>query len=271
MAMNIQIHNPHRSIAIQDPWMASAFGISGTALESWQQSRALATLKAIDAEQLVPKGARLLVVAPHPDDEILACGGLLAGLASRLDNLTVVAVTDGEGSHPGSSIWSQQRLREVRRAESRVAMGRLGYQPKQLDWRYLHLPDGHVADQASVLYAQLLSILRPGDVVLSTWRHDGHCDHETVGEVAAAAALHADARLIEAPVWAWHWAEPEDPRLPWERARKLPLSPEQLMRKKRAIDAHQSQLHPDPDTGAPAVLEPATLARLLQPFELVFI
>ena len=49
------------------------------------------------------------------------------------------------------------------------------------------------------------------------------------------------------------------------------LSDEQLRRKREAIGAHLSQLEKDPSTGAPAVLNPQTLERLLQPFELVFL
>ncbi|NWE71570.1 PIG-L family deacetylase, partial [Pseudomonas gingeri] len=40
--------------------------------------------------------------------------------------------------------------------------------------------------------------------------------------------------------------------------------------KRRAIEAHASQLAADPSTGATAILPPAVLERLLQPFELFF-
>ncbi|NER66784.1 PIG-L family deacetylase, partial [Pseudomonas sp. MAFF212427] len=77
------------------------------------------------------------------------------------------------------------------------------------------------------------------------------------------------ATLIEVPIWAWHWACPHDPRLPWHRARKFILSPEQLASKRSAIAAHVSQLETDGER-AP-VLNETTLQRLLQPFELVFL
>ncbi|WP_414708940.1 PIG-L deacetylase family protein, partial [Pseudomonas sp. UBA7500] len=110
---------------------------------------------------------------------------------------------------------------------------------------------------------------RPGDRVLSTWRLDGHCDHEAVGRASAQAAQTVGAQLIEVPIWAWHWARPDDPRLPWRRARKLALSPQQLARKRAAIAAHASQLHADGEQ--PPVLSQTTLQRLLQPFELLFL
>lgn len=248
----------------------AAFGIPGTPLGAWQASSALAAVPQVTLNELVPTEARVIVVAPHPDDENLGCGGLLAALAERGSHLIVIAVTDGEGSHPHSALWPQDRLRATRRQESQVAMERLGFAASRVEWHHLALPDGQVADHASSLQAHLKSILQPGDCLLTTWRQDGHCDHEAVGAITAHRAVAAQAQLIEVPVWAWHWATPEDPRLPWQRARKLWLTDSQRARKARAVHAHASQLQPDPSTGAAAVLAEETLARLLQPFELVF-
>ena len=248
-----------------------AFGMQGTPLAAWQTSRALTAVPYIFLMALVPEQTRVIVVAPHPDDETLGGGGLLAGLATRGCHLQVIAVTDGEGSHPGSRLWSPDRLRAQRRRESRIAMERLGFSPDQVAWRYLGLPDGRVAAEAPRLQAALQALLRPGDTVLTTWREDGHCDHEATGRIVARCAAAARANLIEVPVWAWHWAAPEDPRIPWHRARKLALDQPELMRKRNAANAHQSQLQPDTSTGAAPVLPQPTLARLLQPFELVFL
>lgn len=249
---------------------AGAFGVCGTPLEAWQRSAALSAVASVSLAELIPQSARLIVIAPHPDDEVLACGGLLAALAERGTAVTLVSVTDGEGSHPDSRLWPPHRLRSVRRQESRSAMTLLGFAPDQLGWQYLGLPDGSVAAHAAALELCLASLVRPGDCLLTTWRGDGHCDHEAVGEIAAASAQRASARLIEAPVWAWHWAAPEDSRLPWARARKWMLDDQQLARKRLAVAAHVSQLQDDSSTRAGPVLDKATLARLLQPYELFF-
>lgn len=249
---------------------AGAFGVRGTPLEAWQRSRALAAVPSVSLAELIPQPARVIVIAPHPDDEVLACGGLLAALAERGTAVTLVSVTDGEGSHPDSPLWPPEILGSMRRQESRSAMQLLGFPLDQLDWQYLGLPDGSVAAHATALESCLRSLVRPGDCLLTTWRGDGHCDHEAVGEVAAACAQHAGAQLIEAPVWAWHWAAPEDPRLPWARACKWMLDEQQLARKRLAVAAHVSQWQSDPTTQAGAVLDKATLARLLQPYELFF-
>lgn len=250
---------------------ALPFGVSGTALSEWQGSTTLQGVRPIELDELVPPGSRLIILAPHPDDEILACGGLLAAMVSRQDDVQLISVTDGEGSHPGSARWPQTLLSVERRRESELALGRLGFDVPRLAWQRLAMADGRVADSADSLIALLAQDLRPSDVLLTTWRHDGHCDHEAVGHCAAQAAASKGARLLEMPVWAWHWAEPNDPRIPWVQARKLVLTDDQLLRKRKAVDAHLSQLQTDPSTGAPPVLDGAALERLLQPFELVFV
>jgi LmbE family N-acetylglucosaminyl deacetylase len=250
---------------------AQPFGVQGTPLSEWQRSTALRGAQPISAEALVPPGARLVVLAPHPDDEVLACGGLLAAMADRQQDIQLISVTDGEGSHPGSSQWPDARLRAQRRQESEYALAALGLDAARISWHRLELTDGGVADNAEALIALLSEDLRPSDVLLSTWRHDGHCDHEAVGHCAAQAAASTGATLVEVPIWAWHWAEPNDPRIPWEQARKLMLSDDQLARKRRAITCHASQLQTDTSTGALPVLDAITLERLLQPFELVFL
>ena len=48
-------------------------------------------------------GERVVVVAPHPDDEVLAAGGLMRWMACRGREVLVVGVTDGEASHARSA------------------------------------------------------------------------------------------------------------------------------------------------------------------------
>lgn len=243
----------------------------GTSLAQWQASSQLAVVPSISPHLLLPDGNRLVVVAPHPDDEVLMCGGWLAAMSGHEDRLLLVSVTDGDASHRGSFLWPASRLRAVRPRESRQALACLGLDTERLQWLRLGLADSQVADSEARLAATLCDLLRPGDRVLTTWRHDGHCDHEAVGRACARAASQCAARLLEVPVWAWHWAAPNDARLPWLRARKMPVDPARLARKREAIAAHVSQLHPDPSTQAPPILSPAALERLLQPFELIFL
>ena len=69
---------------------------------------------------------RTVVLAPHPDDESLGCGGLLALLAQAGCQPHVVVVTDGAQSHPGSAAYPPARLRALREEEAREAARHLG-------------------------------------------------------------------------------------------------------------------------------------------------
>lgn len=51
-----------------------------------------------------------------------------------------------------------------------------------------------------------------------------HPDDEAAGRAAAAACKATGAPLVEYPIWMWHWATPDDPAVPWHRARRVPLT-----------------------------------------------
>lgn len=237
----------------------------GTPEADWLGWPGLARLPVTTAAALVPPGARAVVVAPHPDDEVLAVGGLLAMLARDDVPATVIAVTDGAASHTGSLEWPRSRLLRERPRETARALDTLGLRCELLR---LHLPDGGVT--ASALVARLAPLLQATDVVFTTWRHDGHPDHEATGTGCAEATALAGARLVEVPVWAWHWAVPGDPRLPWDRARRVLLDPAAATCKRAAVQCFTSQLRPDPSTGAGPILRSTTVERAARPFEVVF-
>ena len=213
-----------------------------------------------------PAPHRAVVVAPHPDDEVLGVGGLLTLLAAAGTRVQVLAVTDGEASHPGGSVPAAQ-LAPLRVAETERALAALGLPPAV---RRLGLPDGgRGALQAPVTEA--LADLDPGSWLLGPWSGDGHPDHEAVGRGCVEAAARTGARLLAYPVWAWHWARPDDPRVPWRRARAVPLPAPVREAKARAVAAFRTQVAPlGPGPADAPVLPPTVLARFARPYEVVF-
>jgi LmbE family N-acetylglucosaminyl deacetylase len=64
-----------------------------------------------------------IIIAPHPDDDSLACGGLIAEACREGLRGKVVIVSDGAGSHPNSKAYPPDRLRALREEEARRAGG----------------------------------------------------------------------------------------------------------------------------------------------------
>src|ERR1017187_6364577 len=83
-----------------------------------------------DEQSLVPYeasafvGKRVVVFAPHPDDEVLGCGGALADLIDRGAGVDVVLVTDGAAGAKGPE--DRARIASLRLEESRRALDALG-------------------------------------------------------------------------------------------------------------------------------------------------
>ena len=211
---------------------------------------------------------RLVALAPHPDDEVLACGGLLAMHAQAGGACLIVGITAGEASHAQSPAWSARDLAKARASERERGLVRLGL--PDVEVLRLGFPDGSVSRYQQQLLSMLAAILRPGDVVVTTWRLDGHPDHDTVGASAAAVCSNRGCRLVEAPVWMWHWAAPGDGRVPWQRLHCIPLGREVLRRKQQALQAHFSQLSPRGAELGP-VLDDAIVSRSRRAGEYFFI
>lgn len=230
---------------------------------AWRASPWLAALDERPAAQLLQGRRRLVLLSPHPDDETLACGGLLRAASQAGLDILLVAVTDGEACYPGDAAWTPDRLREVRPREVAQALDVLGVRAQV---QRLGIPDGGVEARSAALKATLRTLLQPGDLVLAPWEQDGHPDHDAVGRAALAAAAQPGMRLLRYPVWAWHWLLPHTTRPPFA-AFRLPLTPETVALKQRAIACFASQLQSDAPHAPAPILPPHVVQRFHRPFE----
>src|SRR5437763_11246305 len=138
--------------------------------------------EAIPFEPQDLRGERLLVLAPHPDDEVIGCGGLVALHLREGRRVRVVVATDGAAA-------GDARQRE---AESRAALASLG----AAEVEFLRLPDRALADAESGGFAAALRELRP-DLIAVPSPIEIHPDHVALARifcelVAKDAALFAD-------------------------------------------------------------------------------
>ncbi len=202
-----------------------------------------------------------VIVAAHPDDEVLGAGGLISMLAASRTRLRLVAVTDGERSHRGHA--SPGPLARRRTAETEAALRALGTRGTEII--RLKLPDGGLADRPDELAAALSPLVEGFDLCLAPWDGDLHPDHEAAGGAARRVATGA---FYSFPVWMWHWASPGDPRVPWDQALRVPLAPRTVGRKRAAITCFASQTE-DRGHGLGPVLTPGMIAHFTRTVEVL--
>src|ERR1700675_4910370 len=136
------------------------------------------------------KSDKVLVVAPHPDDESLGTGGLLQRIFAQNIPLRIVFATDGENNPWAQRYWERrwrigpdERVRwgQRRRGEALDALRTLGGKPDCA--RFLSLPDlgtTHLllqgAPDLSVLIAEEIRDWAPTMALFQTGQ-DAHPDH----------------------------------------------------------------------------------------------
>jgi LmbE family N-acetylglucosaminyl deacetylase len=196
----------------------------------------------VTAARLALDPAPLLVLAPHPDDESLGCGLLLAERWARGLPTHVACLTDGAASHPGSRLWPPARLAATRRRELEAALRRLGGTPaRDLTWlgfpdAALHRLHGPGADLARALGALVDGL--GARTLLAASPDDPHCDHEAGARAARqVAAARPGLALWHYPVWS-RWRA-------WQAGREVAGDrldlPARRAAKRAAIAAHRSQ------------------------------
>ena len=201
----------------------------------------LDSLPVADLTAMTTRG--LVVVAPHPDDESLGCGGLIAEARARDLPVRLVVVSDGCGSHPNSRLYPPERLRGLREAETRRAVTELGLAPEHVT--FLRLPDAHVPSTGATAQAAAEAVadaLRAcgADAVFVTWRHDPHCDHTAAADIVGLARSQLPGiRAYAYPVWGWT-LPPEREVGPAPTGFRLDVSAHRPA-KRRAVAAHASQ------------------------------
>ncbi|MBI3553937.1 MAG: PIG-L family deacetylase [Elusimicrobia bacterium] len=175
----------------------------------------------------VPRG-KVLVLAPHPDDETIGCGGALLLHRLQGDPVKVVFLTDGAaGDRKGH--YRGRDYRGLRRGEARRAARVLGVASLEF-WDY---PDGRLG-LTKGLSARLRALLereRPA-VVYRPGRSDPHPDHRALAARFEAAARRSKGRFLDCRYEVWDMPKP---------SRVLDISAV-FARKSAAISRYKSQL-----------------------------
>lgn len=196
---------------------------------------------------------RILLLAPHPDDETLAVGGLLQRAVQAGAHVRVVYVTDGENNpwaqRANERRWSigpADRLRwgVRRRGEALAALAALGVAPECAT--FLGFPDQRLTDlllagevRLANLIATELAGFGPTHFVLPSTQ-DAHPDHNALAVEAAFALDQVQSTAASPRVFSYLVHTPRVRLAP--RPTTVALTTEDLVAKRRAIECHPSQL-----------------------------
>lgn len=183
------------------------------------------------------------------DDEILACGGIIARLPQR-ERIHIVYATDGMKSPAPIVPWRDAiapNLGQVRMEESRAAVKLLGVPAENT--HFLQLPEAELSRNMPALRRSLLELIESlePDCIFMPFRYDRHPDHLAVNDVITTAHRYhgvcSRAQLIEYFVYyRWRLLPDGDVRRYIARQHLMGISIEDVAARKRmALDSFRSQ------------------------------
>ena len=156
--------------------------------------------KPLDISQL----DNVLIIAPHPDDEVLGCTGLMDILVKSRKSVSVLFLSEGEGIAKHSN-YAKEEIIEIRRKLALKALSSLGINEDKV--QFLSFPDGNFKAVSDNEINKLQSIIQSGNFKTIFYPHhwDGSPDHNFASEVVVDILKHThDVNSYEYCVWLWH-------------------------------------------------------------------
>lgn len=174
------------------------------------------------------KANKVLVLAPHPDDDVFGCGGTVKKIADGGGNITVAYFCDGAGGVMEGQ-YQDKNLIDVRKVEAKKAAEILGID-RQVFFGY---HDGKLAAGSAAIRAlsDLIKEVKP-DIIFVPSFLDNHPDHRVVNEILINVL---SQEKFDGEIWAYEIWTPIFPN-------RVVNITNNIESKKRAVDAHQSQL-----------------------------
>lgn len=177
---------------------------------------------------------RVLIIAPHPDDEVIGCGGLIARLVAEGKTPHIIIMTGGEGSHRGCCNTPDSEITAARRILTHEALDILGVPEENI--YELNFPDGGIDIENTEISSlkTIISEINPSCIFVPHWA-EGWSDHVKTAEIIKHIAP-SDTQIWEYCVWMWFYNVWRG--LDWKNAAVLKMAPHEHALKLRAIDAY---------------------------------
>ncbi len=182
--------------------------------EIWHVTKAIYLLLylVVKLPSQAPPTGKLLLIAPHPDDEIIGAGGLLLAAVETRNEIHIIYLTDGEktGAHD-----DEMRIKIERIKQTETVRLSLGVPADNI--HRLHLTDGSVSHKNNPGFSEateklicLIDEIRP-TLLLATHHLDyWPIDHVACSDLAITALNNSNhkPRLFLYWVWAWYNINP---------------------------------------------------------------
>ena len=181
-----------------------------------------------------------VIIAPHPDDEVIGCAGLIQDLVERGTPPHIIILTGGEGSHRGCCDTSAEEIIAARHQLTLDAAATLGLPESHI--HCLGYPDGGVALEhpATESLRELLAQLST-KALFVPHHGEGWSDHLQAAEITKHLMTGKDTAIYEYCVWMWYynvW------HLDFKQACLLRMSRAQHQCKLRAMSQYVTPLAP---------------------------
>ncbi|RNL55751.1 bifunctional PIG-L family deacetylase/class I SAM-dependent methyltransferase [Pedobacter jejuensis] len=191
---------------------------------------------------------RCLILVPHPDDESLACAGLICLLQEKGTEFTIILTTDGSRSHPNSNIYPSEKLAALRKNELEQALNFLNLSNNILTC--YNSVDSAMPAKGESGFNELVSKLAEDitsfqpDLVLVPYELDPHRDHRATWQLLMAALEKGNThrpKIWEYPIWLYENAVQDDiPNLKEHELKFIDVAKYTEI-KQNCIAAHASQ------------------------------
>lgn len=180
----------------------------------------------------------VLIIAPHPDDEAIGCGGLIARLCAEGQAPHVVVMTGGGGSLRGYSDMPESDVIKARRNLTLKSAKALGLPESNI--HFLDFVDGHIDDRPESEMKRLKDLIKQlkPDAIFVPHSGEGWPDHINTRQIILNFQF---PKVYEYCVWMWYynvW------NLDWKNAFQFRMTDSEHVAKLKAADAYIKPLAP---------------------------
>lgn len=181
-----------------------------------------------------------LILAPHPDDEVFGCAGLILQLVAQGMPPHIVIMTGGGASHRACCDVTSSDVITARRVLTLKAAKELGLSHDYI--HFLDFEDGRIGNRPETEVKKLKNIiatLKP-ETFLVPHNGEGWPDHLAVRTLGLDLAPKPTS-IYEYCVWMWYYRQKN---LDWHNASKLKMSKAEHLKKRKAIANYISECAP---------------------------